>query len=661
MGPRGQPRGPQTEPGTGPEAGPQIDDRARFRRALERAYRAVVRDAAGIAGAPLVELLVACEGDSAPRWESAAFAAPGLTRGERADLAREIARSPAAAELPEPQRRAVHRVATCEAGLARFLRKRALQEVFLPVGTGPWVLGWLRVVREGPPDRAALRAYRALARQASGRLEAEALRRTLAARHRVVARDVTREKRALAELSQAKDTLSALNLAGTHLMVETDVQAIYGVICRELIRLGFHSAVLTAARAAEGPRPPYRYVFSSFSPPLQRATERVVGRPLAELRVDPCTAPLVARVLRQGRTVYTARAREAARQLFGGATAEQVRKLSRLLALKHVIVAPLRYGQGIAGLLVVATARLRKSDPEAIDAFALQASIALEKARLFAELRVHQARLESEVERRTYELTRAVHALKEIDRRKDNFLANVSHELRTPLVTVLGYTDLLLSEKLGELSQRQRECLRVAASSGRRLRSFIDELLEFSRYELTKERLSFAAFDMRELVQQAVVAIAPRFHERGLLLRTRVAPATPLAWGDRERILQVLMNLLSNAVRHCGDGARVRMAVAGGRPHRVEVAVTDDGPGISQEHLERIFDRLYQVGDMVKQREKGSGLGLGLAIAKSILEAHSGGIAVRSRVGCGTRFRFWLPTADDVETKANSETQATTH
>ncbi len=121
------------------------------------------------------------------------------------------------------------------------------------------------------------------------------------------------------------------------------------------------------------------------------------------------------------------------------------------------------------------------------------------------------------------------------------------------------------------------------------------------------------------------------------------------------------MNLLANAVRYCGDGARMRMAVAGGRPRRVEVAVTDDGPGISQEHLERIFDRLYQVGDMVKQREKGSGLGLGLAIAKSILEAHGGGIAVRSRVDCGTRFRFWLPTADDVETKASSGTQATTH
>jgi signal transduction histidine kinase len=626
--------------------GQRTDDPARSRRALERAYRAVVRDAAGIAGASLVELLVAREPDAVPRWESAAFAAPGRTRAERAELARELARSPAAAELPEPRGRAGYRLVAAAVALSRLLGGRGLYEIFLPVGTERSVLGWLRIVREGRPDRAALRTCRAVARQASGRLEAEALRRVLATRNRVVARDVTREKRALAELSQAKDTLGALNLAGTHLMVETDGQAIYGVICRELIRLGFHSAVLTAEHAPEGPRPPFRYVFTSFAVPLQRATERVLSTRLADLRIDPRTAPLVGRVLRQGRTVYTARAREAARQLFGGAEPEQVRKLARLLGLRHVIVAPLRYDQGISGLLVVAAARLRRSDPDAIDAFALQASIALEKARLFSELRVHQARLESEVERRTRELTRAVGALKEIDRRKDNFLANVSHELRTPLVTVLGYTDLVLSEKLGELTGRQRECLRVAAASGRRLRSFIDELLEFSRYELTKERFAFAQFDVGDLVRQAVMAMAPRCHERGLYLRARVARTTPLAWGDRERVLQVLMNLLSNAERYCGEGGHVRVAVARGRPGRLEVAVADDGQGISPEHLERIFDRLYQVGDVVKQREKGAGLGLGLAIAKGIVEAHGGRITVRSRVGHGTRFRFSLPSAD---------------
>jgi len=626
---------------------PRTDDPTRRRRALERAYRAVVRDTAAIAGVPFVELLVVRGGGDSSHWESVAVAAPGLTRSERAELTRELARSPDPPELPEALSRPAHRIATCEASVARVLGRRGLQEVFLPVGTERSVLGWLRIVREGRPDRAALRTYRALARQASGLLEAEALR------HRLVARDVTREKRALAELSQAKDTLAALNLAGTHLMVETDGQAIFGVICRELIRLGFHSAVMTAEAAPQGPHPTFRFAFSSFSPPLQRATERVVGRRLADLRIDARTAPLVARVLRKGRTVYTARAREAARQLFG-ATAEQVRKLTRLLALKHVIFAPLRYGGGISGLLVVATARLRKSDPGGIDAFALQASIALEKARLFSELRMQQAMLESEVERRTRELTCAVLALKELDRRKDNFLANISHELRTPLVTVLGYTDLLLSEKLGELTPRQRACLRIAGANGRRLRSFIDDLLEFSRYELTKERLHLVAFDIRDVVSQAAVAIAPRFLERGLTLHVRVSPFTPLVWGDRERFLQVLMNLLANAVCHCREGARVRVAAAAGKAGRIEVAVSDNGPGIASEHLKRIFDRLYQVGDVLRQRDDGAGLGLGLAIAKSIVEAHGGGIEVSSALGCGTRFHFWLPAASELQAQAST-------
>lgn len=462
----------------------------------------------------------------------------------------------------------------------------------------------------------------------------------------IIARDMSRERRALAELRQAKETLAALGLAGAHLMVETDQREVYAVICRELLRLGFHSAVLQAERGAGGSGgPAFRYAFTSFGPQLQAATERLLGRSLASLRIDPERAPLLRRVLRDGRLLHTGRALGAAQELFG-ATPDQVGRLFRLLGLRHVLLAPLRYGPGIGGILIVASARLRRSDPEAIDAFALQASIALEKARLFGELRTQHAALESEVDRRTRELTLAVRALQELDRRKDNFLANVSHELRTPLVTVLGYADLLLSEKIGELEPRQRECLRTVASSARRLRSFIEELLEFSRHELTKEGLSFEPLDAFDLLRQAARSMAPRFHERGIALRFRVSPRTPQIWGDRDRILQVLGNLLSNAERHSENGGRVRMAAARVRPGRVEVAVADGGSGIAPEHLGRIFDRLYQVGDANRPREEGEGLGLGLAIAKGIVEAHGGTIAVRSRVGLGTTFRFSLPTVE---------------
>jgi len=462
----------------------------------------------------------------------------------------------------------------------------------------------------------------------------------------IIARDITRERRALAELRQAKETLSALSLAGAHLMVETDQRAVYGVICRELLRLGFHSAVLEAERGAGTPRAPFRYAFTSFGPPLQRATERILGKPLSELRLTPDDSPLLRQVVTGGRLVYTDGARHAVRELFGASGDREVQALLRLLRLRHLLLAPLRYDAGISGILVVATARLRRSDPEAIDAFALQASIALEKARLFAELRQQHAVLESEVDRRTRELTLAVRALQELDRRKDNFLANVSHELRTPLVTVLGYADLLLAEKLGELSLRQRDCLRTVVSSARRLRSFIDELLEFSRHELTKDGLSCQPLELGELVGQAVRSLAPRFHERGVQLRSRLAPGVPAAWGDRDRIHQVLANLLTNAERYSHPGGHVRVAAGRAGPGRVALAVTDDGPGIAPEHLERIFDRLYQVGDAGRPRAEAAGLGLGLAIARNIVEAHGGSIAVRSRVGRGTSFRFTLPTAE---------------
>ena len=462
----------------------------------------------------------------------------------------------------------------------------------------------------------------------------------------VIAKDVSRERRALAELRQAKDALGALHLAG-----ETNEEAIYAVLARELLRLGHHSGVLVPDAAAPA-APVFRWRFTSFPPPLQRAVERALGKPLTDLRIDPASAPLVRRCLEEGRTVHTDLARVPVRDLLGGTTTLQVRRLGRLLGLRRIFLAPLRREARIAGLLVVAAPRIRPSDPEAIDALALQASAALENARLFAALREERARLESEVARRTRELELAVRALEEADRRKDNFLANISHELRTPLVTVLGYTDLLLGGRLGELTQRQRSALAVVAQSAKRLRGFIDELLELSRHELTKDALRFAPVDPGDLITQAILALAPRFGARGVRVQARVARGTPPVWGDRERLHQVLVNLLSNAERYSPDGGVVRVAAAPAPDRRVALAVADRGPGISDEHVVRIFDRLYQAGDDAPGGE--GALGLGLAIVKSIIDAHGGAVEVRTRVARGTRFLVTLPAAEPAAPVARS-------
>jgi PAS domain S-box-containing protein len=456
----------------------------------------------------------------------------------------------------------------------------------------------------------------------------------------VIARDVTRERRALSELRQARDALAALHLAAAELQVERGEEGVYAVLARELARLGFHCVVLTPAEPGSAI---LSWRFSSFTAPLRRAFERILGKPLADIRVDLARSPLVRRCVASGRTVHTDRARHAARELLGGVGPAELRAMGRHLGFRRILLAPLRGDGRPAGLLAVAVPRVRRSDPEAIDAFARQASLALDRARLVDALREERARLETEVDRRTGELREAVRALEESSRRKDNFLANVSHELRTPLVTVLGYAELLATGKLGPISDPQRNALAVIGSSGRRLKGFIEELLALERHELTRSQLAVAPFEIGDLLTQASLALAPRFAERGLRLRARVARGTPPAHGDRERVLQVIVNLLVNAERYSPDRAVVRAAAARGREGGVVVAVTDRGPGIAPEHLPQIFERLYQVRDDRSAKHKGGALGLGLALVKSIVEAHGGTVSVRSRVGLGTRFRFTLP------------------
>ena len=467
----------------------------------------------------------------------------------------------------------------------------------------------------------------------------------------LVIRDLTRERGALAALAQAKESLAALALAGARLQEETEPARILEVIAGELGRLGYKASILLS-RPFPGAGPgPLAIAHHAYSADLLKIFERVLGKPLAEVAFDPAASAPLREVLESGHTVYAERPAELLRGLLAGRadlSRTALARLARILGLDHTVLAPLAPGGTVTGVLVVGAPHFSAGDTEAIDAFARQASIALEKARLWAENRAQTQRLESEVERRTRELTLAVRALQELDRRKDNFLANVSHELRTPLVTMLGYNQLLLSEKMGNLEARQKEALETSLSSGRRLKHFIEELLDFSRFELTRDRMRFEALDIREPIALALAAMAPRTYERNLRLRARVSRRTPLAFGDRERLVQVLTNLLQNAERYCGEGGRIRVAAAPGPRGEVLVSVSDNGVGIAPEHLDRLFDRLFQVGDAGTERAGGAGLGIGLNIVKSLVEAHRGTVEVWSRPGQGTCFRIALPAANAV-------------
>ncbi len=723
---------------------------------MQRAYREIVRDAARLSGAPLVQMVVCSEWRGQRRCTTAAVEGAFVAaRSAREAVEKLLAASPGFTPddaLLTPTTSATRTVGRCEAGLAAHLPTTADRSGWRSVAfrlQAPRETVALRFVLPGPIRATAMRTLQAVVRLSATRLEAEDWRRVAvgqSAAYRafmehageaifvvdpvtgrildgnatllsltgrrdrdlrrltvdrivghpihggakllswlgsapvvrdadaqlicargdpvpvaltaaridlpdrpvlhVIAHDVAQERRALSALREAKDTLSALTLSGARLMELHDEESIIATLARELSRLGLHVGILGEVQEEVAGTRRFRWRLHTFPPALMRAVEEVLGFSLEDLRIDPEEAPLIKRCLEEAVTLATDKVRTPVHDLLGGTTPEQAKAIGRLFGYRRVVLAPLRAAGRSIGLLAVTSPAGRRSDPQAIDAFALQASIALDKARLFGALREERAHLEYEVDRRTRELQAAVRALEETDRKKDNFLANISHELRTPLVTVLGYADLLLGERLGPIQPRQRAALSVVLSSGKRLRGFIDELLDFSRHELTREALRMEPFDLVEALHQAVTAFAPRFAEHRIRVRIRATHPLPRAFGDRGRFLQVLQNLLSNAERFSPEGGSIRIAAARAPGGWLSVAVADSGPGISKEHIDLIFDRLYQVGDVTPSGRQGGSLGLGLAIVKAIVEAHGGSVTAKSHVGRGASFRFTLPSEE---------------
>lgn len=246
------------------------------------------------------------------------------------------------------------------------------------------------------------------------------------------------------------------------------------------------------------------------------------------------------------------------------------------------------------------------------------------------------------LETKVIELERAYERLKDLDRLKSEFIANVSHELRTPMVCISGYTEQILSGRMGPLTSKQEDGLKVMERNEERLMSLIDELLEASRFESGRVRLIKVDFDLRDLAWQTEKTAEVLAGQRGVRVVIEAPDSPVYVSADRERISRVLLNLLSNALKFTDRGgeAGLRLEADAGQ---AKVTVWDTGVGIAQEHLPRIFDRFWQADGSSKRRYGGTGLGL--SIVKSILDAHGCEIVVTSEAGKGTTFVFRLPLA----------------
>jgi signal transduction histidine kinase len=259
-----------------------------------------------------------------------------------------------------------------------------------------------------------------------------------------------------------------------------------------------------------------------------------------------------------------------------------------------------------------------------------------------AEAATHSLELAQRVE----ELDRAVHELRNLDVAKSQFLANVSHELRTPLTAIVTYGEVLRDGLLGGLSDRQREAVESVIGSGRQLLTMIEEILTYARTTSAAIELHASEFEIDDAIRAVYQMNASLIKQKELRYSAHVPHDVPRAWGDRDKVIHVLGNLVGNAIQFTPTGGDLRVEVSrnAGDPRWIQVEVCDTGIGIDKAHHQMIFREFAQV-DSSRARQH-HGTGLGLAIARSFVHLHGGQIWVESAVGAGSRFYFTLPTAD---------------
>jgi signal transduction histidine kinase len=272
---------------------------------------------------------------------------------------------------------------------------------------------------------------------------------------------------------------------------------------------------------------------------------------------------------------------------------------------------------------------------------AVQAALAFDNISLIEELRRNNASL-AEVNRK----------LKELDALKSQFLSVATHELRTPLSVILGYNSMIEETAEPRLTEEERGLLRESLAACKRLMRLVNSMLDLSQMQSGKLRLQFSACDLRQSVESVVGLFEAEAHRRGINLGLNVPEMLPKVELDAERIEQVLVNLVSNALKFTDREGTVSVELKMLEDDLVEIQVRDTGIGIAPEHQAEIFDEFARVRHGKAIGRPGSGLGL--AIVRRIVHGHGGDISVNSTPGQGSTFRVKLPVSQHIRTAVSA-------
>ncbi len=331
---------------------------------------------------------------------------------------------------------------------------------------------------------------------------------------------------------------------------------------------------------------------------------------------------------------------------YRGEAVQSVRYQLRLTApmMEGLVLVPLRAGTKLVGVLgVVPGATFDADERAALEQAAPNLAIACERGSAHQNTR----RLAVEVRQTAKRLEQLNAELDGAMKTKDQFLSNISHELRTPLNSIIGFTDLLLTQEMGPpLSAQQRDFLETVARNGRHLLELINELLDLQRIAAGRMEIKPEPVEVAALLDEAARSVTAQVQQHRHTLSVTPAPAGLRVQADPGRVRQVLLNLLSNAIKFTHDGGRITLAAAavnGGHGSAVRIAVTDTGIGIATEDQPKLFQEFSQLDASASRKYEGTGLGL--ALSRRLIELHGGMIGVESQIGKGSTFWFTLPQA----------------
>lgn len=436
-----------------------------------------------------------------------------------------------------------------------------------------------------------------------------------------VTRDVTESRRVEEEIRRLNQDLvrrtkglAALNKAGQLLTSTLDLNTLLGRVMEQVRNLldAEAASVLLCTPTEDGAD--IELVFAAATDP---GADKLVGTRL------PLTAGIAGWAIRERLPALVTDAQSDTRFY------HRVDKTTGMMTRSLMAVPLISKGSvlGVVEAVNKGDGAFDEHDLKVLEALASSAAIAIENARLYAT-----------EQERAAALAHALEQQRELDRLQREFIQNVSHELRTPLSLIRGHAEMFEAGWLGDLSPRQQESLNIIAQRTRMLTKLVDDItaiLEVEARPLAQEEV-----DLMLLARMSLADFQVAAQKAGLALDGEIAPDVPPVRGDPISLRRVLDNLLGNACKFTPPGGRIVVRLCQ-KEGRVTLQVADNGIGISESQLGRIFERFYQVDGSETRRY--SGMGLGLALVKDIVEAHGGQVAAASKVGDGTTFTVVLP------------------